>query len=250
MHSKKYFIANWKMNGEPKDLGRIYKIEKFLKISKKKFNLNCIFCLPFTLLGLINKKKISVIKIGSQDISASSIDFGSFTGSVSAKMVQQLGCRYTIIGHSEIRNKGEKDKDINKKIGFASSKNLKAVLCVGETLNEFKNKKSFKKVKSQIYSALKDNRKNLGSIVIAYEPIWSIGTGIIPKKVYLDNFFKKIKNFIRKDFKKNIPILYGGSVSSKNISSLKNIDCCDGFLIGGASLKAQNFIDIIKKYYI
>ena len=100
MYLKKYFIANWKMNGEPKDLDRIYKIEKFLKNFKKKFNLNCIFCLPFTLLGLINNKKISIIKIGSQNISASSIDYGAFTGSVSAKMVRQLGCKYTIIGHS------------------------------------------------------------------------------------------------------------------------------------------------------
>jgi len=250
MYSKKYFIANWKMNGEPKDLDRIYKIEKFLKNFKKKINLNCIFCLPFTLLGLINHKKISVIKIGSQNIAASSIDYGAFTGSVSAKMVRQLGCKYTIIGHSENRNEGETDKDINKKIEFASSKNLKAILCVGETLNEFKNKKSFNKVKSQIYSAFKYNKRHLSNIVIAYEPIWSIGTGIIPKKVYLDSFFKKIKDLIRKDFKKNVPVLYGGSVSSKNISSLKNIDCCDGFLIGGASLKTQNFIDIIKKYYI
>ena len=249
MYSKKYFIANWKMNGEPKDLDRIYKIEKFLKNFKKKFNLNCIFCLPFTLLGLINNKKISVIKIGSQNITASSIDYGAFTGSVSAKMVRQLGCKYAIIGHSEIRNEGETSKDINKKIEFASTKNLKVILCVGETLNEFKNKKSFNKVKSQIYSAFKDNQRHLGNIVIAYEPIWSIGTGIIPKKVYLDSFFKKIKDLIRKDFKKNVPVLYGGSVSSKNISSLKNIDCCDGFLIGGASLKTQNFIDIIKKYY-
>ena len=233
-----------------KTLTGYIKLKNFLKILKKKINLNCIFCLPFTLLGLINHKKISVIKIGSQNIAASSIDYGAFTGSVSAKMVKELGCKYTIVGHSEIRNEGEKEKDINKKINFASSKNLKAILCVGETLNEFKNKKSFNKVKNQIYSAFKNNKKNLENVVIAYEPIWSIGTGIIPKEAYLNNFFKKIKNLIRKDFKKNIPVLYGGSVSSKNISSLKNIDCCDGFLIGGASLKTQNFIDIIKKYYI
>ena len=104
-------------------------------------------------------------------------------------------------------------------------------------------------MKTQIKKALVGNKSKLSKIIIAYEPIWSIGTGLIPNSVYLDGFFKKIKLFTQKEYKKNIPLLYGGSVSSKNIQNFKNIHSCSGFLIGGASLKSKDYIDIIKKYY-
>ena len=164
-------------------------------------------------------------------------------------MIKNLKCNYSIIGHSERRAMGETDKDINIKVKFANQNNLKIILCVGDTYKEFKTKKTFFKVKKQIKSALNKNKKNLNNILIAYEPIWSIGTGKIPTQNFLEDFFSKMKYFLKKEFKINIPILYGGSVSSKNISEFKSLYQCDGFLIGGASLKSKNFIDIIKKYY-
>jgi len=250
MHSKNYFIANWKMNGDAKDLQNISKVEKYLKMKKNIEELECVFCLPFTLLGFAKSHfKNSQIKFGSQDLSCKTADYGAFTGSISAQMIKNLGCKYTILGHSEVRSEGDTDKLIDKKIRFAIQKKLKVILCVGESLKEFKNKKSFGKVKRQIYLALNNNRKSLNNITIAYEPIWSIGTGIVPNDDYLKNFFIKINDFVKKKFKKKIPILYGGSVSHKNISNFKKIDLCKGFLIGGASLKSKNFIDIIKNYY-
>lgn len=249
MHLKKYFIGNWKMNGHLKDLNQIKKVDFFLKNTKKKVNIKCIFCIPTTILSFASKIKFSKLDIGSQNISSASHDFGAYTGEVSSKMIKNLKCNYSIIGHSERRAMGETDKDINIKVKFANQNNLKIILCVGDTYKEFKSKKTFFKVKKQIKSALNKNKKNLNNILIAYEPIWSIGTGKIPAQNFLEDFFSKMKYFLKKEFKINIPILYGGSVSSKNISEFKSLYQCDGFLIGGASLKSKNFIDIIKKYY-
>ena len=250
MHSKKYFIANWKMNGLKKDLNQILKVENFLKKKVNPASLNCIFCLPYTILGLtVAILKLSKIKVGSQDLSSEPFDFGAFTGQISSKMLKDLNCKYTIIGHSEKRSFGDSDQEINIKINMAVKNNLKVILCVGENLNEYKNKNSFTKVKRQLYYALNKNRKHLNNIIIAYEPIWSIGTGVIPNNNYLNSFFYKIKKYLNNEFKFNALLLYGGSVSSKNIKDLKKLNLCDGFLIGGASLKSKNFIDIIKNYY-
>tara|TARA_B100000963_G_scaffold225100_1_gene196280 strand:- start:531 stop:1028 length:498 start_codon:yes stop_codon:yes gene_type:complete len=164
-------------------------------------------------------------------------------------MLKDLNCKYTIIGHSEKRINGDTDSDISLKISAAVKNNLKVILCVGENLKEYKKNKSFIKVKKQLYMNLNKNKRYLKNIIIAYEPIWSIGTGIIPDKNYLNNFFFKIKKYLKKEFQTKATVLYGGSVSSKNINQLKNMNLCDGFLIGGASLKYKNFIDIIKKYY-
>ena len=250
MYSKKYFIANWKMNGLKKDLNQISIIDNFVKkhINFNKFS--CVFCLPYTILSLaLIKSNLSKIKIGAQDVSNQLFDFGPFTGQISSKLLKDLNCKFTIIGHSERRSLGDTNKDISLKIGMAVKNNLKVILCVGESLNDYKNKKSLIKVKKQLYFNLKQNKKFLKKIIIAYEPIWSIGSGIIPDIKYLNDFFLEIKKFLKNEFKFESTVIYGGSVSAKNINELKNISLCDGFLIGGASLKAKNFIDIIKKYY-
>ncbi len=250
MHSKKYFIANWKMNGLKADLNQISIMDNFLKKKNKFGTLKCIFCIPYTILGLalinLNLKKI---KIGAQDVSDELSDYGPYTGQISSKMLKDLNCEFTIIGHSEKRLKGDTEQHISQKIGLAAKNNLKVILCVGENLKDYKNNKSFIKVKKQLQFSLKKNKKYLKNIIFAYEPIWSIGTGVIPKIEYLNNFFSKIKKYLKDEFKINAKVIYGGSVSSKNINELKNIDLCDGFLVGGASLKHKNFIDIIKKYY-
>lgn len=249
MHSKKHFIANWKMNGLIKDLNHISRVSDYLKKIKKN-DFNCTFCLPYTLLGLAKSRfDLKKINLGAQNFSVQDINSGPYTGSISINMLKDLKCKYVIIGHSELRAKGETNLIIKTKIKYALEKNLKIILCVGENLMQYKANKSFQIVKNQLKSVLPKNKKDLRNITIAYEPIWSIGTGIIPHNKYLNNFFNKISNYLKKDFKFSISLLYGGSVGSKNIKQFVNINKCNGFLIGGASLRSKNFIDIIKKYY-
>lgn len=248
MYSKKYFIGNWKMHGVKKDISHLKKIEKFIK-TFETHKISSIFCVPYTILGAstsaVNSK---YVKIGSQDISHQSENFGPFTGSVSSKMVKDLNCTHVILGHSEKRADGDNDKNISKKIDLALKNSLHVILCVGESIEDYKRKKSFDVVKKQINKAFL-NKKNLKKIIIAYEPVWSIGTGIVPNSKYLDKFFDRLNKYINKKFKINIPLLYGGSVSKNNVIYLKKIKSCRGFLIGGSSLKSKDYIDIIKKYY-
>ena len=239
------FIANWKMNGEKRHISDINKTIKFSKISKNKKN-QIIYCPPFTLISIIkNKLKNTNIKVGAQNIHQIN-DYGAFTGSVNSKLIKSVGCDYVIIGHSEIRNQ-ENDSIINKKIQSALKEKLKVIFCIGETYKEKKNNRTLKVLKKQITVALK-NVKKINNIIFAYEPRWAIGSGKIPKIPELRNNFNGISKIVYKLKKKQkFKIIYGGSVNSKNVSELKKINDLKGFLIGSASLRAKNFIDIIKK---
>jgi len=241
-----YFIANWKMYG---NLSSINTVKNVINLSKKtKFKkIKIIYCPPYTLLRpLIKKLRKSKIQVGAQNCHTDN-EFGAYTGSVNAKMIKSVGGKFVIIGHSENRLEGDSNKKINLKIKSSLKENLKVIFCIGENLKEKRNKKTNKILKSQIINGLK-NVKNLNNIIVAYEPIWAIGTGIIPKSNDLDKKVKTIKKILNKRFKsKNPKVLYGGSVNSKNISDLTQISSIDGFLIGGASQKSKNFIDIIKK---
>jgi triosephosphate isomerase len=158
-------------------------------------------------------------------------------------MLKSVGAKYVIIGHSENRQNGENDKIVNLKISSALESKLKVIFCIGETLKE-KRKKITKRILSkQIDIGLK-KIKNKKNIIIAYEPVWAIGTGLTPNNIELH----EIINFIKKKQKKT-KVLYGGSVNPKNIRILKSINNIDGFLIGGASQNPNKFIDIIKKTY-
>ena len=241
-----YFIANWKMYG---NLSSINTVKNVINLSKKtKFKkIKIIYCPPYTLLRpLIKKLRKSKIQVGAQNCHTDN-EFGAYTGSVNAKMIKSVGGKFVIIGHSENRLEGDSNKKINLKIKSSLKENLKVIFCIGENLKEKRNKKTNKILKSQIINGLK-NVKNLNNIIVAYEPIWAIGTGIIPKSNDLDKQVKTIKKILNKRFKsKNPKVLYGGSVNSKNISDLTQISSIDGFLIGGASQNSKNFIDIIKK---
>ena len=238
-----YFIANWKMFGDLRTLNSLDRVIKFSKTNKKN-NFRIIYCPPSTLIRPLSKRlKTTKIEVGAQNCHHS-YDFGANTGQVNSRMLKSVGAKYVIIGHSENRQLGEDDKLINLKIKSALKAGLKIIFCIGETLREKRNKKTNQVLAKQIKNGLR-SINNKSNIVIAYEPVWSIGTGLIPESKEL---FETIR-FIKK-VKKNNKVLYGGSVNSKNINQLKSITNIDGYLIGGASQDPKKFVDIIKKSYI
>ncbi len=241
-----YFVANWKMFGVPKSLNSLNRVIKFSKLSKTN-NFKIIYCPPYTLLNLFVKKLIKTkIDIGAQNCHESN-SFGAFTGFINSKMLKSIGVNYVILGHSENRATGENNTLINTKIKSSLNNNLKVIYCIGETLNQKKKKLTFKTLHEQIVVGLK-NIKKFNNVILAYEPVWSIGSGLIPKNNELEINVNYIKNLIKRKFKVKKPkVLYGGSVKPKNVLQLNKIDTIDGFLVGGASQDSKIFIDIVKK---
>ena len=238
-----YFIANWKMFGGLNSLNSIHKVVKFFKTFKKNKFIKIIYCPPSTLIRPMSKKlKTTPIEVGAQNCHEQNT-YGAFTGSINSMMLKNVGAKYIIIGHSENRQTGETNKLINLKIKSALKTDLKVIFCIGETLQE-KRKKITKQILNKQIKLGLNKIKNKKNVIIAYEPIWSIGTGLIPKS---NELFKTI-DFIKKKIKNN-KVLYGGSVNPKNIHELKLINNIDGYLIGGASQDPKKFIDIIKKTY-
>jgi triosephosphate isomerase len=240
-----YFIANWKMFGDLRTLNSLDSVIKFSRNNKNtKFRI--VYCPPNTLIRPLSKRlKKTNLEVGAQNCHESE-NYGPYTGHVNSKMLKSVGAKYVILGHSENRQSGETDKLINLKIKSAIKSNLKVIFCIGETLSEKRKKITNKVLAKQITNGLK-SIKNISNIIIAYEPVWSIGTGLIPKSNDLLNSISYIKS---KFNKKNPKVLYGGSVNDKNITELKDINVIDGFLIGGASQSSKKFIDIIKKTFI
>jgi len=239
-----YFVANWKMYGNLSSLNTLDKVIKFSK-SKEIKKGRLIYCPPYTLISSFSKKfKNCQIGIGGQNCHESK-NYGAHTGSVNSRMLKNVGAHFVIIGHSENRQKDENDKLINQKIKSALEAKLKVIFCIGETLSQKKKEKTQLILSKQIKIGLYDI-KYRSNIFIAYEPVWAIGTGIIPKPKDL----LKTVEFIKSKFKDKKPkILYGGSVNPQNIKDLKEINNIDGFLIGGASQNVNKFIDIVKKTY-
>ena len=239
-----YFVANWKMYGNLSSLNTLDKVIKFSK-SKEIKKGRLIYCPPYTLINSFSKKFINCqIGIGGQNCHESE-SYGAYTGSINSHMLKNIGAHFVIIGHSENREKGENNKLINLKIKSALEAKLKVIFCIGETLGEKKKNKTQSILSKQIKIGL-DGISNRSNIFIAYEPVWAIGTGVVPKS---EDLLKTVK-FIKSKFKDKSPrVLYGGSVNSQNIKNLKEINNIDGFLIGGASQNAKKFIDIVKKTF-
>ena len=237
-----YFVANWKMFGDLRTLNSLDKVIKFSKNNKKN-KLKIVYCPPNTLIRPLSRRlKKTKIEVGAQNCHQS-YDYGAYTGQVNSTMLKNVGAKFVILGHSENRQIGEDNQKINSKIKSALKSSLKIIYCIGETLKEKRNKKTNQVLSKQIKIGLKSIR-NKSNIIIAYEPVWSIGTGLIPKP---KDLIKSISFIKKKLGKKPSKILYGGSVNSDNINQLKNINSIDGFLIGGASQDPKKFIDIIKK---
>ena len=246
----KYFIGNWKMFGDFSSFKIIYKINQYIYKEKNFNKKKIVLCVPNTLIHFFQKRlKSKLISLGAQNCHYHET-YGPFTGSVNASMLKKIGAEYIILGHSENRLEGETNQIIKKKIISALNQKLHVIFCIGETYKEKSKGKTFSILRKQIKSSL--NKKFIkNKIILAYEPVWSIGTNKIPKKSELQNTIKFIKKDFRKIFKtnKSPKVLYGGSVNHQSIGLLSSISEIDGFLIGSASQSAKKFIDIVKNYY-
>ena len=246
----RYFIGNWKMFGVPKSINILKKINFFINTDKNRNKYRVIITPPFTLLDNFAKYfKNRKIGIGAQNCFYKDY-FSSDTGAISAYMIKSLGSKYVIIGHSDNRSEGDNDKILKLKLKNALKNNLQIIFCIGENKLHKRNKQTFNVLRKQLSKVL-EKKFDQKKIIIAYEPIWSIGTGKIPTSEDLLTSTKFIKKTLKKIFSsKNIPpVLYGGSVDNSNIHIFKKLKIIDGFLIGGASKSYKNFIDIIRNYY-
>ena len=246
----KYFIANWKMFGDFSSLKIINSVNNYISKIKSKNN-KVIFCVPSTLIGhFSNRLKKSKISIGAQNCHYLN-EYGPHTGSINSKMIKNAGAKYVILGHSENRSDGDTDNIVNNKIKSAIKNNLVVIFCIGESLKQRRQKLTNKILSLQIDKGLK-LVKNKKQIIVSYEPVWSIGTGMIPAHKELTETISFIRNKLNKKFKKkhSVKIIYGGSVNAKNVRKLIAIQDISGFLIGGASQSGKKFIDIIKNCYM
>ncbi|OQY60066.1 MAG: triose-phosphate isomerase [Desulfobacteraceae bacterium 4572_88] len=205
---------------------------------------------PFTALSMVSEiVRDSKVLLGAQNLHWE--DEGAHTGEISAAMLRAAGCQYVIIGHSERRQYfGETDETVNKKIRSAIQANLIPILCVGESEEERESEKTFSVLDKQIINGLQNiSSDDLGKLVIAYEPVWAIGTGKTATKEQAQEVHLFLRSLIGKSFKntlaKSVRILYGGSVKPSNISELMAMPDIDGALVGGASLDAGIFSEIV-----
>ena len=237
----RYCVANWKMNFNIHDSMNF--VEGLCKNNLQNSNISIILCPPFTSIrDLKGKVSETPIQVGAQNVHQEIK--GSFTGEVSASMLKEIECDWVILGHSERRQYfNEEDVILNDKLNTVFANGLNPILCIGETLDHKKNNITFDVLSKQLELSLKNIKINQ-NMLIAYEPIWAIGTGLAATTDIIDNVTEFIKEYLMREFSLNIPILYGGSVSEKNSLPIIDINGIDGFLIGGASLDINEFYSI------
>ncbi len=244
---KKVIAGNWKMNMLPNEA--IEYIEKLSKLVKDTNN-EVVLCVPYTDLfySLLTAQNTN-IKIGAQNMHFE--EKGAYTGEVSPKMLKSINVEYVIIGHSERRQYfNETDETVNKKVKAAFENGLKPIVCVGETLEQRENGETAKIITNQTKLALDGlTNEQVENTIIAYEPIWAIGTGKTATSEDANNSIKEIRNEIAKNYGQNtadrVIIQYGGSVKSKNAKELFTMSDIDGGLVGGASLDPEEFSKIV-----
>lgn len=244
---KKIIAGNWKMNMLPNEaINFIKELTPLVKNTKNEV----IICVPYIdLFYTLLHVQGTNIKVGAQNMHWE--EKGAYTGEVSAPMLKSIGVEYVIIGHSERRQYfAETDETVNKKIKSALKYNLKPIVCVGETLEQREEGITENIIANQIKKAFEGiSKENLNNIIIAYEPIWAIGTGKTATKEQANETIKQIRNELAKNYGKNeaenVIIQYGGSVKPENAKELFEMSDIDGGLIGGASLKAKEFSQIV-----
>ncbi len=246
---RKIIAGNWKMNNDLNETRNL--ISNLVKSLTNNENCDIIICPPFTSL---TEAGISIqntpIKLGAQNMYFE--NDGAYTGEISAGMLKSTGCEYVILGHSERRAIfNESDSLINKKIKKAISSGLKPIFCVGETLEQREKEITNDVIKTQVTGGLKDvSNDEIKHLIVAYEPVWAIGTGRNATPAQAQEVHKFIRSLIKEkyseDIADNLIIQYGGSVKPENAKDLLSQKDIDGALVGGASLKADSFLGIIK----
>lgn len=241
--------GNWKMN---KDLNEsVALVSEIKNLLGEDNNADVIICPPYTSLETVHTLiKDTNIGLGAQNMCAA--DSGAFTGAISASMIKSVGCEYVILGHSERRTIfGETDALINAKIKKALENSLIPIFCIGETLEERESGEMKNVIERQVKEGLKDiSADELSQMIVAYEPVWAIGTG----KTATPEQAQEVHEFIRglltemysSEFAENVTIQYGGSVKPENAKELLSQTDIDGALVGGACLKADSFVAIVK----
>lgn len=242
---KPIIAGNWKMN---KTAAEAEKLINELKPLVAKSKPEVVICVPYTDLWVAkNAIEGTKIKLGAENVAWA--DSGAFTGEISADMLLEAGVEYVIIGHSERRQYfGETDETVNKRMKQALAKGLKTIVCVGETLTEREKNKTKRVLKRQVLEGFKDVT-DFSNIVIAYEPVWAIGTGKTATAEDANKTIGYIRSVIRKtwgaEIAKGVRIQYGGSMKPANAKELMAMRNIDGGLIGGAALKAEDFAAIV-----
>jgi len=243
---KKIVVGNWKMNTNLE--GALNLVLDINELKGRK--LESIILVPFTHIKVVQDVACPNLIVGAQNVSQ--YDCGAYTGEISSTMLESMGVQYVAIGHSERRTIfNENNEIISEKIKKALQNNLKPIVCCGEPLEERKKGNYLNFVEEQLKSALFSlSEKDMENIFIAYEPIWAIGTGETASAEQAQEVHKFIRNLLKEKFgentAENTTILYGGSVKPNNAKELFSKKDIDGALVGGASLNAKSFVDIIK----
>ena len=244
------FIAgNWKMN---KTVGEAIDLVRELKAALAGVKeVEVAVAPPFTALYAVWKElEGSSIRLAAQNLYWE--EKGAFTGEVSPLMLKEVGCHYVIIGHSERRQFfGETDETVNRRIKATLSQGLKVIFCIGETLSEREKGKTFSVIERQVEVGLKGfGDKEIENMVVAYEPVWAIGTGKTATPEQAEEVHRFIRGKLEKLYSREVSdkirIQYGGSVTPKNVKGLMSQGNIDGALVGGASLKAESFSKIVR----
>ena len=238
---KKWVMANWKMNGSKEMVdGYISELQQHSWDNQ----LELVIFPPMIYLQQFMGKNLHV---GAQNVSSESS--GAFTGEVSARMLKELDCDYVLVGHSERRQNFKEDNAIiAKKFHIVKEHGMMPVICIGETLKEYQLGKTRDVLKLQLECLNKDADFSFKECIIAYEPAWAIGSGLTPTRHEIAQVFEDIQNILYelKSAFLDVPMLYGGSVNEINIQMIDSIENCSGVLIGGASLKVKQLLEILK----
>ena len=241
---KTYIFANWKMYLDFDESNILINGLLQNKFDTEKVNL-AVFPSALALREVAMSVDNTEFSVGAQNVTW--ISKGAYTGAVSAQMFRDVGCQYALVGHSERRHIfGETNNDVRKKIEACLENNLIPVVCIGETAEDLEAGKRDYRLKKQLMKAFENLELIGGRVMVAYEPVWAIGTGKACDPITAEEVHTWIKKELKQYFDDDIPVLYGGSVKAENVVSYVSLDVIDGVLVGGASAKLDSFVKLIR----